>query len=730
MASKPNLPLDIITNAFGNLANRASLLSETEVKQRESAQKAKETRLARKEKQQQLKVVQELEEKHAAEREAARLEELKEIEAKEEEERVFKEAEALRIVEEELAAAEHARLLQKEQEDERLQELETLRERALHESQERQRIEEEANNFKKTMESKFAEQQAQMLLMLEALERINKQKQEQPTEEDLKKQEQERAKIDEADRNAREEGQFSEDDVKQPEPPKPSVLPTSAQQPEELKSLPSNVDLVKQNAMRQAFILLNLSAGVVETASSALGDTLVKAEGFSDRIMVALKAGKFNDGLHALALQPGAMKVLGDPVNSLTSTFFSELLNTHIENKKKHEKEGAMGYKRRVQEQEEAANAEERKQEAIKPVQQVPFCAQHITTGTCVCQTCMFMMFAKFQQMQMPPQQQQYPQYVPQPPMQHNPYPYYPAQCPSPQQVPAELGQAQAEFLALQQQHARLLQEAQQREQAQQAQQAQQAAALAAQQAAHASAQEAEAQAIARRQAQELAQALEQQQATAQHELVLQQQAKAQHELFLQQQAKAQHELLLQQAQQMHGQAGPQQAEFPHINEVSSSSYRSRGRGSASENSDDENVFRSHERNAFSCGMRSDSLTRSRDREARRHRSRSRHYEPLVPKKLASPPISPKQIPVDPKVEECKHDDVPEIPIIDKQTGTSRPSFTSTPRQRPVIDHATLANFQNGLKTWSPILDQLPTVVEYLKPQKPTHMPPQIVFAN
>jgi hypothetical protein len=121
----------------------------------------------------------------------------------------------------------------------------------------------------------------------------------------------------------------------------------------------------------------------------------------------------------------------------------------------------------------------------------------------------------------------------------------------------------------------------------------------------------------------------------------------------------------------------------------------------------------------------------------------------ILPKK-ETPPPSPKPVALSPPLlfnptphaasDEEKHvafqhqdanNDPPAPLTIDKQSGTSRPSFTITPHMRPIIDKSTLNNFQSGLKTWGPMIDQLPHLLDHIQ-SKPQNLPvtPQIVFAH
>ena len=669
MATMTMLSQDVIVNAFGRLANQQYVLSEQEIKQQEAAKRATESRRARKEKQKQhAEAVERLKEQAETQRleqekEAQRKAEIEEKEAQEREAELAEQARVDELqrkrIEDEAAtaraAAELALMLQEQEENQKKEEnmkhaqeeqerhqeeLAVLREK-LQEEQEK------AAEKERIMLAKFEEQKQQMQTILALMEQKFQEAQQA---------ENERKKIEEADRFAKANGGgfFSDADfTKQDSPKKPTIAP------DELKELSKNCNLIKQNAMRQAFVWLTLGAGVVETTNEVLGEPFLKAEGFSDRVITALEEGKFSQGLEALALQPGAMKVLGDPYNSLGGTFLSELMKTHLDNKKKIEK---MGLRRNNATTTAAPRPKHESGEDAKHATPVAAASTtpHQTTGPCSCQNCMTTMFTAF--------------------------------CKNMQQQQQQQPQPQPDIVAQQQQQQIMqMMEAQQR--LADAQRLEQMRELKAQR---------------EREQSELE--------TLKKQLLEEhQRAKALNELLEQ---KSQQKPLVESVQQV----SPHLEEVPfEMRRVQNVEYENRRRSESLERSRRrENLstsYRNRSRSRYHGSASENSGSEDEKKQLQpilKPTIYSKQQEPLCEEHKH---VSWQQTyggVIMPGQEKTVQETI--TPIIDKKTGGTRPSFTMTPRTRAsLVGKETLDNFQSGISAWGPVLDQLPNLMECMQ---------------
>jgi len=376
---------DIITRAFGALGNPHCTLSETELKQRDASIKARESRLARKEKQRQI-LAQELESKHQSDEEHPVVnnqdDEKHMVRAEEKNGGGGQEAKK--------KAEEQALLAKKEEEF-----ANTLKQQQLQWEQTLQKEQQEKlEMFQMATAFQLACKQQE-----ESIEALKKQLQTLLSNQTSSsssssntgktapsKEQQERAKIADADRFANGGGaeedesnvHFDEQDLKQDS--SQNEKPTSTNnannntnsnaKPKETDDeiFERNAQMAKVNAMRAAYIQLNFAARSLETGNGVFGKPLA-LDGLSERIQTALEGGKFNDSLTNIASQPWAMKYLTDPVIGLGTTFVSELMAVHIDNKKALEKAGMSGYRNKAKEEQQQAQQQSPPQQ---PPQQLP----------------------------------------------------------------------------------------------------------------------------------------------------------------------------------------------------------------------------------------------------------------------------------------------------------------------------------------------------------------------
>ena len=752
------LSKEVIISAFGRLANQQCVLTESEIKQQEAAKRASDTRRARKEKQKQ----QQLELSHAAE--LLRLEEQEAVRKQEEEKKQLELEEATRVrlaeehqkqLEEEAAtaqaAAHLARLLQEEEEKhlaeqklqhERMaqqqleQEVSALQQKLNLQHEEAQRLREEAQEKESRLQEvlgKFDEQQKQMEALYAMMELKYQEAQQQQQANEEKK------KIEEADRFAQSNTFFPESEFNKEQ----NQQPPKSTAPEELKDLPKNCNLIKQNAMRQAFIWLTFGAGVVETTNEVLGEPFLKADGFSDRVIVALQQGKFNQGLEALALQPGAMKVLGDPYNSLAGTFMSELMQTHLSNKKKIE-EG--GFQRRGHALPPSTSPPAEDDEKHNPAK-TPVDSAHKSSGTCFCASCMPAHFATFCKTLQ--QQQQV------------------ATAAQSEQDRFEHEKAEA-LQKLQEAHRRELKaqkDAQEQQQVcdQLKLQTLQAQLFALEQ------QRAQQQADVKR-AEEQARMLTEQ---AESKLSQSEQLKLQAQMLALEQQRIQEDAHnTQMLVAEHARVAAEQGTTQTTTVDSKPFSMPLGKfeiGACPSHPQPERAFTDTPTNFEARrreNARSESLERTRTREtvsyARRHRSRSRYnssrdhsshesdsdtdhetrprrattFTPAVSAVVLASTAPPLQENVGKHVSWQQQaalgfSEPTVFPTVDKKTGEVRPSFTTTPRTRAaLVGRETLENFQAGISRWGPVLEHLPNLMDCMQGGSANILPqtPQISF--
>ncbi len=93
-------------------------------------------------------------------------------------------------------------------------------------------------------------------------------------------------------------------------------------------------------AMRRAGMMLVLFANGIESMNSAFGCKAIKTKGLSDEIEASIGAGEFDTCIKSIAITPGAIAVLNNPVASFATTFGSIVLSTHMKNLKKEAANG------------------------------------------------------------------------------------------------------------------------------------------------------------------------------------------------------------------------------------------------------------------------------------------------------------------------------------------------------------------------------------------------------
>jgi hypothetical protein len=92
--------------------------------------------------------------------------------------------------------------------------------------------------------------------------------------------------------------------------------------------------------IRRAGVIVVLVANAIESVNNALGCKAIKTTGLSDEVEASIEAGEFDTCIKSLAITPGAIAVINNPVASFATTFGSIVLSTHMKNLKKEAANG------------------------------------------------------------------------------------------------------------------------------------------------------------------------------------------------------------------------------------------------------------------------------------------------------------------------------------------------------------------------------------------------------
>ena len=92
--------------------------------------------------------------------------------------------------------------------------------------------------------------------------------------------------------------------------------------------------------IRRAGVIVVLVANAIESVNNALGCKAVKTTGLSEEVEASIEAGEFDTCIKSLAITPGAIAVINNPVASFATTFGSIVLSTHMKNLKREAANG------------------------------------------------------------------------------------------------------------------------------------------------------------------------------------------------------------------------------------------------------------------------------------------------------------------------------------------------------------------------------------------------------